>query len=388
MLLGAFLDELLVGVFGRPSRSAPCAIAVGIGVACFVGAVGVSQSAAQHVSSILDRREATTGVVTSSADAAIPWGSAAAVSRLGGVIKAGEVADLGFKPVRSTQALDPAGLTEFVAPLAAVGPGFTLANSVKVVRGRAFDDGNDARTDDVAMVGAKLAKQLRLADLRSEPRVTLDGRPYLVIGVVEGGRYRDVSNDLLIPGSNASTVFGAEKAQSVVVHAAAGELAPVLRRSVELLRLLGSGEVRRQAVPDSGDLREELGTGLNTLMLALASVTGALAVIGIATVSTMSVSERTEEIGLRRALGASRSQILRLFLGEAGLLGLAGGIFGSAMGTGFLIAVCTANGWTAVLDPWFLGLAVVAGLLVGIVAGLYPAVRGSLIEPAVAIRSP
>ena len=101
----------------------------------------------------------------------------------------------------------------------------------------------------------------------------------------------------------------------------------------------------------------------------------------------MSVIERTGEIGLRRALGASRRHIAQQFLVESGAMGVAGGILGACIGTLVVVAVSAHNTWTPVLDPFVPLAAPLVGGLTGLISGTYPALRAAYLEPVDALRA-
>jgi putative ABC transport system permease protein len=96
--------------------------------------------------------------------------------------------------------------------------------------------------------------------------------------------------------------------------------------------------------------------------------------------------ERTGEIGLRRALGARRRHIAAQFLGESAAIGLVGGVVGASVGVVIVVSVSAMKGWTPVLDTWMPLTAPLAGAFVGLVAGLYPAIRAARLEPVEALR--
>ncbi|MET8953307.1 ABC transporter permease [Streptomyces sp. NPDC004393] len=120
---------------------------------------------------------------------------------------------------------------------------------------------------------------------------------------------------------------------------------------------------------------------------ALTTLGTVLGIIGIANVTLVTVIERTGEIGLRRALGASRRQVAGQLLVESTTIGLLGGVVGAALGMVVVVAVSAVREWTPVLDVRLALGAPVAGALVGLLAGLYPSLRAARMEPVDALRS-
>lgn len=108
--------------------------------------------------------------------------------------------------------------------------------------------------------------------------------------------------------------------------------------------------------------------------------------VGIANTTLVSVMERAAEIGLRRALGARRRQVAAQFVTESTVLGLLGGLVGTSLGVLIVVLVTLVREWTAVVDPLVVLASPLAGALVGLLAGAYPALRAASIEPVDALR--
>lgn len=146
-------------------------------------------------------------------------------------------------------------------------------------------------------------------------------------------------------------------------------------------------EVEVARPSDALEAQEAAESTFDNLFLGLGAVALLVGGIGIANVMVIAVIERRNEIGLRRALGASRAHIRRQFLLEALLLSALGGVAGVALGAGVTAAWATRQGWRVVIPPEAIIGGLVAAILIGAIAGLYPAVRAARLAPTEALRS-
>jgi putative ABC transport system permease protein len=122
------------------------------------------------------------------------------------------------------------------------------------------------------------------------------------------------------------------------------------------------------------------------LFLFLAAISLVIGAVGIANTTFVGVIERTAEIGLRRSFGARPRHVAAQFLAESAVLGTLGGLVGTSLGVGTVLLIAIINDWTAILHPLTVGPAPLVGTVVGLAAGLYPALRAARIEPADALR--
>ncbi len=123
------------------------------------------------------------------------------------------------------------------------------------------------------------------------------------------------------------------------------------------------------------------------LLLGLGAVALLVGGVGVANTMVISVLERRPEIGLRRSLGATRGQIRVQFLAESLLLSVLGGVTGVLLGLGVTALYASTQGWPTVVPLWAAGGGLLATLLIGAVAGLYPAMRAARLSPTEALST-
>jgi macrolide transport system ATP-binding/permease protein len=134
-------------------------------------------------------------------------------------------------------------------------------------------------------------------------------------------------------------------------------------------------------------VRDEVQSDLNLMFLMLGGLSLVVGALGIANITLVGVMERTGEIGLRRAMGATRRHIALQFLFESASMGVVGGILGASLGVLVVIGVSAYQVWSPVLDPAAPLLAPLVGGVIGLLSGLYPASRAARLEPAEAFHN-
>jgi putative ABC transport system permease protein len=250
----------------------------------------------------------------------------------------------------------------------------------------------------VAVLGANVAQALFGGSSGLGRSLVLAGESWSVVGVQpprKGGFFGENRNDnvIFIPLRAAQRRFA--EAEDTVLYARANpgereaafvETEAVLRR----LRRLGADEPNDFNLSTTDQIirtLDEVSAAVGLATFALAAVSLLIGGIGIANVMIISVTERTREIGVRRALGARRSEVLRQFLLEAAFLSGTGGLAGVLVASllGFLITL-VAPGFSAVAPAWAVLSGLVASVLTGVLAGYLPARRASFLDPVEALR--
>jgi putative ABC transport system permease protein len=240
----------------------------------------------------------------------------------------------------------------------------------------------------VALLGADAAKRLDVP-LTSDPTglvVWVGGYPYSVVGFLSGGT-EDVSQDVVIPYQTGLALTSNDASATMLVRTAPGGGGPVAAVIRSAVRPDDPDRLASSQVADTTNLRRGVSTQLGRLAAGIGAFLLLVTVLLIANSMVVSVMSRTAEIGLRRAIGASRRGVAALVLAEGTLTGLLGGLTGAAVCSVALVVVCLVNSWTFALAPLAVLEAPLLGAAVGLIASAYPAIRAAGIQPAIAVRA-
>jgi putative ABC transport system permease protein len=385
-------DVLRVGAVGlsaRKLRAALSGLGIAIGIAAMVAVLAISESSKADLLSSLDRLG--TNLLTVSPgqsifgeDATLPDSARAMVGRVGPVEAVSATGAVSTPVYRSEliPSTETKGLTTLAAdPSLPATVGATLADGV-------FLDASSARYPAVVL-GSTAARRLGISRAGGGVQVVLGQRRFTVVGILDPVT--------LAPGLDTAALVGFEAARRYLDDE--GDVSSLYVRSdpedVEdvqsVLALTASpehpDEVDVTRPSDAIEARAAAKSAFTSLFLGLGAVALLVGGVGIANVMVISVLERRSEIGLRRALGATRRHLGIQFLTESLLLSLAGGIAGAALGGAVAAAYASSRGWEVVVPPVVLAGGVLAAVAVGAIAGLYPALRAARLAPVDALRS-
>ncbi len=391
--------EASAGIGARPARLVMTTAGTVLGIASLVVTIGFAQTAAGQIARQFDAVAATQVIIEpgetrtanggTAATSRLPWDSESRVERLAGVEGAGLIAavNINGSTVTAVPVNDPSAPATLGPPVMAATPGLLKAVRGKVVTGRMFDDGHDARADRVVVLGVRAAEVLGINRVDSQPSIFIGDHSYTVVGIIDGVERRsDLLDAVVIPMGTARADFGLSGAEELQIQIQVGAGALVARQAPIALDPNAPENFEVVAPTSKSGLQENVQADVNIVFLILGFIALLAGGLGIANVTLLSVMERVGEIGLRRSLGATTRNIAWQFIVESAVIGLLGGLVGSAIGTFAVVIVSLVQGWTPILDIWLVLGSALLGAVVGLAAGLYPALRASRIEPVTALR--
>ncbi len=386
-------DLLRVGSFGlrtRRLRTGLSTIGVAIGIAAMVAVLGLSASSREELQQQI--RALGTNLLQVQAGAGFGRGSGqlpdtavSMVSRIGPVTAVSSLATVDAT-VRRTDLVSE-GITGGIGVFAA-DPG--LAASLNI----AMRDGEFLNTASAefpnVVLGSVTAQNLAIDDVSNGLRVFIGGQWFAVVGIMDPVSAAEGLDRGVIIGYGAAEAYvvGDDVVPEVLyVRTEDGAVDDVRGVLAATVNPQTPEEVEVSRPSDVLAARDAADSAFTSLLLGLGGVALLVGGIGIANVMVIAVIERRTEIGLRRALGATKAHIRRQFLTEALLLAGAGGLVGVGLGAGITAIAGKVQHWPVVVPPIAIGGGLVAALVIGAIAGLYPAARAARMPPTVALRS-
>lgn len=390
------LEEAIAGMFSRLSRMLLTILGIVIGLTALVATLGLSRTASNRIISQFDELAATEIVVTGKSSIegidphAIPWDAHTRLDRLNGVVASGTLSevDIGDALVSSSPMRDPQSQTAFKLTVHAASPGLFEAVRADLASGRFPDSGHSERGDRVALLGPNAASRLGILGLEQLPAIAIGDHIYLVIGILSNvARQPDLLGSVIIPEGTARRDFGLRGPGSVIIETKIGAASLIAQQTPLALRPDDPGVLKIEYPLEPQRVRDAVQSDLNVMFLLLGGLSLIVGAIGIANITLVSVIERTGEIGLRRAIGATREHIAAQFLLESTSMGVIGGVLGASIGVFIVVLVSAFQVWTPVLDPEAPFAAPLIGGIIGLLSGTYPAIRAANLEPVEAFRN-
>jgi putative ABC transport system permease protein len=386
-------DVLEVGSIGlrtRKLRAALSALGVAIGIASMVAVLGISASSQADLLSTIDRLGTNLLTVApgesfvGGGDVELPEEAPAKVASLDGVEAATALYAVDAT-VRRTAFVDEdssSGITVYAADT-----DLPKTMSAELSSGTYLTDATERFA--TVVLGAVAAQRLGISSTEHRPQVWLGDRFYTVVGIL-GPVTLDESIDraALIGRPWARAELGADSSPAkIYVRADEDRLAEVRDLLASTASFENPEEMSVSRPSDALEARAAAEGAFTSLFLGLGAVALLVGGVGIANVMVISVLERRSEIGLRRALGATRRHITVQFLCESLLLAGLGGIAGALLGALVTAISSTAQDQAVVVPPAAIAGGVAAALVIGALAGLYPSIRAARLSPTEALRT-
>ncbi len=264
--------------------------------------------------------------------------------------------------------------------------------------GRAFTELEDSHSTRVAIVGADIVNNMLGPGDPLGKEIRVDGTPYTIIGVGEAqGKMLGMSMDnwVAIPLNAYLQSYGSQASLDIYVDAGGGgELIDVvsdqLRTIMRARRHLAPGAIDTFSIDTSATFQNMLGKILNNFGAVVAAVAGISLVVGgivIMNIMLVSVTERTAEIGIRKAVGAKRHDIMIQFLIESATISVQGGLIGIIAGISVAKVITLIIGFPSEVKIWSILVGLVVAATVGIFFGVYPAHKAAQLDPIAALRA-
>ena len=373
-------------------RAALTMLGVVIGVASVVALVGVGQGTTANITSrlsALGTNLLTISPTGRSTSSTLTLEDAAAISKVDGIAAVAPELQTSLSIVAGTKSTT----TSVIGTSAAYGQ----VRAYDVWQGAFLTDALTDRGLRVAVLGATTASDLGLDASSIGSTIQVGGLPFTVIGILQpkgGSGFQNPDDEILVPLGAVSKYFvSGDSIRTIGVSVATNDqMTEATNAITALLR-----DRHQLAATDTADFSvfnqtqlldaaSSISATLTLLLGGIASISLIVGGIGIMNIMLVSVRERTREIGIRKAVGARRRDILAQFLIEALTLSLLGGLIGIVLGLGVSALIGQIAGWGFQFNPTTVAAAVVFSLAVGVVFGVWPARMAARLDPISALR--
>jgi putative ABC transport system permease protein len=378
-----------LGIRTRRMRASLSALGIAIGVAAIVAVLGLSSSSQAGLLSEIDRLgtnllTVSNGQTFGGDTASLPLVAPGMISRIGPVTAVQETGAVTADVYRSP--LIPSVNTNALSVQAA-SLGLLAAIGTTVARGRYLNAATASLP--VAVLGAVAAQRLGIDRIFPGQRIWLGGQWFYVAGILEHAVLaEEIDGSVLVGFPAAERYLGFDGHPTMIyVRSDTAQVAAVQAVLANTANPQAPNEVVVSQPSAALVARAQAQSAFNGLFLGLGAISLLVGAVGVGNIMLIGVLERRSEIGLRRALGATRGQIRTQFLSEAILLALLGGGAGVAAGALATAVYASTRGWATVIPALAWGGGIGAALAIGTLAGLLPAIRAARLSPTEALRT-
>ncbi|MDR1447649.1 MAG: ABC transporter permease [Candidatus Ancillula sp.] len=376
-----------------------------LGVSSFIAIVGLGATANGQISKGFNELQATHITVTDNETKSgnnpgfnFPDDATSRLKALNGIKNAGAyfLVDLSSGSQNNSVSIDkrpeidkPANSGRSLSIYAA-NEGTLQSAGAKIKSGVMLNEYFQRENQNVVILGCVAAKVLGISSVATHPTVFIKNTAYSVIGILDevSSIMSELNSSVIMPINTALKNYG----PPAPVHAAQmlieTDLGAAKLASIQAPFALSHEKPKMfvsSAPPDWSHATEGAENSLNSFLVVLSLMAVVIGGVAITNTTLVSVIERTGEIGLRLALGARKIHIAIQFILESAILGGIGSVIGNALGILVVLIGSILHGWTPILNPIFLLIAPFAGVVIGIISGIYPAYRTTKVNPAVAL---
>jgi putative ABC transport system permease protein len=387
---GDILGQGLVGLRSKRLRTLLTALGITIGIAAMVAVVGISASSRADLLAELDDLgtnllQVQPGSTMFGESSELPLTAPDMIRRIDPVISASATRGVSGATVRRSDKVSAdqsGGIT-----VLATEPNLLDTLEATLAEGAFLNEATGSYPSVV--LGSVAAERLGITSLDGDPLVYIGNHWFKVVGIMDPVRLApDIDRSAMIGYEVAKSMFGIDDAASTIrVRTDPDFTEDVFAVLAQTANPENPNEVDVSRPSDALEAKSKADETLTALLLGLGAVALLVGGVGIANVMVISVLERRAEIGVRRALGATRRHIRLQFLVESMLLAGLGGLAGVVLGAAITAGYAHSRDWMFAIPQYALLGGVVASLLVGAVAGIYPAARASRLAPAEAVRA-
>lgn len=389
------LGTAFTSLRSRPARSFGMSLPIVIGVAMIIASFAVAASARADFGDSLRRLGANQLLLAPTqlgggGDQVVKLPSEAKIraERLPTVVAVGSLSEQRGRTVLPSSMADPLSAATTSATVYGTETGLLDAVDSSVRAGRFLNRFDVDTAAEVVVLGYELARSFAI-DGAGPRSVLIDGKPHGIIGVLNPvSVLPQLDRAVLVPSSTATRDWGDDGQASLLVVKIMDGSADSSARALPRLVTYGEGALPTvQIASDLVKARAEVGETFGVLVAASGGLALLLGTLGIGFAMSAAILQRTSEIGLRRALGASRREIAAQFLTEATVVGAAGGTVGAIIGLGVVVAVASVRDWPVVADPLLTLASCLLAVELALIAGLLPARRAARLDPMAALRA-
>jgi putative ABC transport system permease protein len=360
-----------------------------IGISAVIALVSLGQGASQSVSDDIS------GLGTTMVSVSLSGNSEEEVLTYDDIIEFEELSEVeAVSPTVSGSGTVSYGTTSSDSvTIEGVTPAYEKVEETSVRSGRFILDIDQDNRNKVVLLGSNVATELFGFTNPIDKEVKIDGTTFKVVGLLteQGDELQgSVDDKVLIPFSTAQRFLGQTVVTSADVKMASEDTMDIGMAKIErTLYIEFGGDDSSYSVRNQSDIAEALTSVTDTMTMLLAGIAGISLIvggIGIMNIMLVSVTERTREIGIRKAIGAKKKDILGQFLIEAIVLSGIGGILGVLIGIGSAELLSVALEMEVAISWWAVGIAVSFSIFIGVVFGIFPANKAANLSPLEALR--